>query len=138
MSDENTPTDADVTDEGVAGADVTDGSSPGPGDELDRGPYVDGFSSRTVAGAFFVTNLGLVAWFSTATPFCLVFVLLAFMFALLICQDERMWTLMVWLYQLQQRSGPGVIYASLLIAAVTRLVLQSAVVAYAISVRSKA
>ncbi len=64
MSDENTPTDADVTDadvtdedvtdEGVAGADVTDGSSPGPGDELDRGPYVDGFSARTVAGAFFV------------------------------------------------------------------------------------
>jgi multiple sugar transport system permease protein len=41
-----------------------------------------------------------------------------FMFALLICQDEKMWTLMVWLYQLQQRSGPAVLYASLLIAAV--------------------
>jgi multiple sugar transport system permease protein len=41
-----------------------------------------------------------------------------FMFALLICQDERMWTLMVWLYQLQQRSGPAVLYASLIIAAV--------------------
>jgi len=44
-----------------------------------------------------------------------------FMFALLICQDERMWTLMVWLYQLQQQGqdkGPGVIYASLVIAAV--------------------
>jgi multiple sugar transport system permease protein len=41
-----------------------------------------------------------------------------FMFALLICQDEKMWTLMVWLYQLQQRSGPAVLYASLIIAAV--------------------
>ncbi|MFT5241031.1 MAG: ABC-type glycerol-3-phosphate transport system permease component [Candidatus Promineifilaceae bacterium] len=41
-----------------------------------------------------------------------------FMFALLICQDESMWTLMVWLYQLQQNSGPAVVYASLIIAAV--------------------
>ena len=42
----------------------------------------------------------------------------SFMFALLICQDERMWTLMVWLYQLQSRSGQAVVYASLLIAAI--------------------
>ncbi|MBE3132513.1 MAG: ABC transporter permease subunit, partial [Acidobacteria bacterium] len=42
-----------------------------------------------------------------------------FMFALLICQDESMWTLMVWLYQLQQQEkGPGIVYASLIIAAV--------------------
>lgn len=41
-----------------------------------------------------------------------------FMYALLICQDEKMWTIMVWLYQLQERSGQGVIYASLLIAAI--------------------
>ena len=41
-----------------------------------------------------------------------------FMFALLICQDERMWTLMVWLYQLHQKSGQGVVYAGLIIAAV--------------------
>lgn len=42
----------------------------------------------------------------------------SFMFALLICQDEKMWTLMVWLYQLQMRSGQAVMYASLLIAAI--------------------
>ena len=41
-----------------------------------------------------------------------------FMFALLICQDEKMWTLMVWLFQLRERSGQGVIFASLLIAAI--------------------
>ena len=46
-----------------------------------------------------------------------------FMFALLICQDERMWTLMVWLYELQQRSGQGVIYASLIIAAIPTLII---------------
>ena len=41
-----------------------------------------------------------------------------FMFALLICQDEKMWTLMVWLYQLRRWAGTGVIYASLIIAAI--------------------
>ena len=41
-----------------------------------------------------------------------------FMFAFVVCQDERMWTLMVWLYQLQQRSGQAVMYASLVIAAI--------------------
>jgi multiple sugar transport system permease protein len=41
-----------------------------------------------------------------------------FLYALLTCQDQQMWTMMVWLYQLQQRSGPGVVYASLVIAAV--------------------
>jgi multiple sugar transport system permease protein len=46
-----------------------------------------------------------------------------FMLALLICQDEKMWTLMVWLYELQQKSGPGVVYASLLIAAIPTLLV---------------
>ena len=46
-----------------------------------------------------------------------------FMFALLICQDEKMWTIMVWLYQLQQRSGPSVVYASLIIAALPTFVV---------------
>lgn len=41
-----------------------------------------------------------------------------FMFAFVVCQDRKMWTLMVWLYQLQQESGQAVMYASLLIAAV--------------------
>ncbi|MBN2451217.1 MAG: ABC transporter permease subunit [Lentisphaeria bacterium] len=46
-----------------------------------------------------------------------------FMFALLLCQDERMWTLMVWLYQLQRRSGLGVVYASLIIAGIPTLLV---------------
>lgn len=46
-----------------------------------------------------------------------------FMFALLICQDEEMWTLMVWLYQLQMRSGQGVIYASLILAAIPTFII---------------
>ena len=41
-----------------------------------------------------------------------------FMMALLICQDENMWTIMPWLYQLQQTGGQGIIFASLLIAAI--------------------
>ncbi len=46
-----------------------------------------------------------------------------FMYALLICQDPKMWTLMVWLYQLQQRSGPGVLQASLILAAIPTLLV---------------
>ena len=41
-----------------------------------------------------------------------------FMMALLVCQDEDMWTVMPWLYQLQSTSCSGVIFASLIIAAV--------------------
>ena len=41
-----------------------------------------------------------------------------FMMALLICQDQNMWTLMPWLYQLQQSSCQAVIYASLIIASI--------------------
>jgi ABC-type glycerol-3-phosphate transport system permease component len=41
-----------------------------------------------------------------------------FMFALLICQDKSMWTLMVWIYQLRQGSGPGVVFAALIIGAI--------------------
>ncbi len=46
-----------------------------------------------------------------------------FMFALLICQDEKMWTLMVWLYELQQRSGQAVLYASLILAAIPTFII---------------
>lgn len=41
-----------------------------------------------------------------------------FMMALLVCQDRDMWTLMPWLYQLQQYSGQGVVFSSLIIAAI--------------------
>ncbi len=46
-----------------------------------------------------------------------------FMYALLICQDEKMWTLMVWLYQLRLRAGPGVVQASLILAAIPTFVI---------------
>lgn len=46
-----------------------------------------------------------------------------FIMAILICQDESMWTLMPWLYQLQQRSGEGVIFASLIVAALPTFVI---------------
>lgn len=46
-----------------------------------------------------------------------------FMFAFVVCQDDKMWTLMVWLYQLQQMSGQGVMYASLIIAAIPTFII---------------
>ena len=46
-----------------------------------------------------------------------------FMFAFVVCQDEKMWTMMVWLYQLKQISGTAVMYASLIIAAIPTLII---------------
>ena len=42
----------------------------------------------------------------------------AFIMALIIIPDERMWTLMVWIFQLQSQSHGAVVYASLVIAAI--------------------
>jgi multiple sugar transport system permease protein len=47
----------------------------------------------------------------------------AFMMALIIIPDSRMWTLMVWIYQLQSQSHLAVVYASLVIAAVPTFVV---------------
>ncbi len=41
-----------------------------------------------------------------------------FMFAFIVCQDEKMWTMMVHIYQLMQNSSPGVGYAALVLAAI--------------------
>lgn len=48
-----------------------------------------------------------------------------FMMALLICQDQNMWTIMPWLYQLQLGSSQGVIFASLVIAAIPTFIIFS-------------
>jgi len=42
----------------------------------------------------------------------------AFMMALIIIPDPDMWTLMIWIFQLQSRSHQTVVYASLVIAAI--------------------
>jgi len=46
-----------------------------------------------------------------------------FMMALVIIPDPNMWTLMVWLYQLQSTSHPSVVYASLVIAAIPTMII---------------
>lgn len=46
-----------------------------------------------------------------------------FMYAFVVCQDPKMWTLMVWLYDLQADSPQFVIFASLVVAAVPTLVV---------------
>ena len=46
-----------------------------------------------------------------------------FMMALLICQDQRMWTIMPWLYQLQQSSGQGIVFTSLIVAALPTFII---------------
>lgn len=46
-----------------------------------------------------------------------------FMMAFLVCQNPKMWTIMVYLYQLQQRSSQSVRFASLVIAALPTFVV---------------
>jgi multiple sugar transport system permease protein len=46
-----------------------------------------------------------------------------FMMAFILCQDERMWTLMVWLFKLQSFASQGVVFASLLVAAIPTLIM---------------
>jgi multiple sugar transport system permease protein len=48
-----------------------------------------------------------------------------FMFALLICQDQDMWTIMPWLYQMQIQSCQGVVFSALVIAAIPTFIIFS-------------
>ncbi len=45
----------------------------------------------------------------------------AFMFSMLICQKESMWTMMVYIYQLQIQYNPQIVYAALVVAAIPTL-----------------
>ena len=46
-----------------------------------------------------------------------------FMFAFILCPKEKMWTLMVFLYQFQQSGGMALTFAALLVAAIPTLVV---------------
>ena len=47
----------------------------------------------------------------------------SFMQALIIIPDQKMWTIMVWVYQLQAQSTQPVVYASLVLAAIPTLLI---------------
>jgi multiple sugar transport system permease protein len=47
----------------------------------------------------------------------------AFMQALIIIPDQKMWTIMIWVYQLQAQSAQPVVYASLVIAAIPTMLI---------------
>ncbi|MAE64982.1 MAG: hypothetical protein CMJ18_11995 [Phycisphaeraceae bacterium] len=46
-----------------------------------------------------------------------------FMMALVIIPDPEMWTIMIWLYQLQSHSHPSLVYASLVVAAIPTMLI---------------
>jgi multiple sugar transport system permease protein len=47
----------------------------------------------------------------------------AFMMALIIIPDQKMWTIMVWIFQLQSQVSQPVVYASLVIAAIPTFII---------------
>ena len=82
------------------------------------------FESATVDGASETRIFWQIAM-SLSKPIMAVIALGAFnaayrnfMFAFIVCQDKSMWTMMVHIYQLMQRSAPGVGFAALVIAAI--------------------
>lgn len=89
--------------------------------ELFESAAIDGASEWTV---FWHIAMGL------STPILSVIALGSFtaaygnfMMAFLLCQDKSMWTMMVYLYQLQQRASQAVGFAALIIAAVPTLLV---------------
>ena len=89
--------------------------------ELFESAAIDGASEWTV---FWHIAMGL------STPILSVIALSSFtaaygnfMMAFLLCQDKGMWTMMVYLYQLQQRASQAVGFAALIIAAVPTLLV---------------
>jgi multiple sugar transport system permease protein len=47
----------------------------------------------------------------------------SFMWAFLVCQNPKMWTLMVWLYQMQQWAPQYMVYAGLVLTAIPTLLV---------------
>ncbi len=87
------------------------------------------FESATIDGAGEFTIFTKIAM-SLSKPIMAVIALGAFnaayrnfMFAFIVCQDESMWTMMVQIYQLIQRSNTGVSYAALVIASIPTLLV---------------
>ncbi|MDP8269131.1 MAG: ABC transporter permease subunit [Candidatus Tenebribacter davisii] len=87
------------------------------------------FESATIDGAGEVRIFWKIAM-SLSKPIMAVIALGAFnaayrnfMFAFIVCQDQDMWTMMVHIYQLMQRSCAGVGFAALVIAAIPTFVV---------------
>ena len=87
------------------------------------------FESAAIDGASEWTVFWHIAM-SLSTPILSVIALGAFtgaygnfMLAFLLCQEKSMWTMMVYLYQLQQRSSQAVGFAALIIAAIPTLIV---------------
>ena len=47
----------------------------------------------------------------------------AFMMALIVIPDQKMWTIMVWIFQLQSQAHQSVVYASLVIASIPTFII---------------
>ena len=87
------------------------------------------FESATIDGAGEVRIFWQIAM-ALSKPIMAVIALGAFnaayrnfMFAFIVCQDKSMWTMMVHIYQLMQRSSAGVGFAALVIAAIPTFVV---------------
>ena len=88
--------------------------------ELYEASLIEGASERWM---FWNVTLALTKPILAVTAFgAFVSAYGAFMFALVIAPDERMWTISVWLYQFQQEVNEPVRFASLVVASVPVLV----------------
>ena len=89
----------------------------------------DLYESAQIEGAKEMTMMFRIT-LPLSKPVLAVIALMAFMgaygtfiYAFLVAQDERMWTLMVWIYQLQERAPRSTLMAALTIAALPTLIV---------------
>jgi multiple sugar transport system permease protein len=89
--------------------------------ELYEAATIDGASELTVYWKItFPMARPVMAWM-TLTAFMSAYG--AFMFAMIICQDSNMWTLMVWIYEMQNWAPPYLVTAAITVSAIPSLLV---------------
>ncbi|HAH87526.1 MAG TPA: hypothetical protein DCL60_09175 [Armatimonadetes bacterium] len=89
--------------------------------EVYESAMIDGASEWTMFWKFTMALSTPILALITLNAFTAAYT--AFMFALIICPDQKMWTLMVWLYQLQIGAAQPIIYSALVLAAIPTLMV---------------
>jgi multiple sugar transport system permease protein len=89
--------------------------------EVYESAMIDGASEWTMFWKFTMALSTPILALITLNAFTAAYT--AVMFALIICPDQKMWTLMVWLYQLQIGAAQPIIYSALVLAAIPTLMV---------------
>ena len=94
-----------------------------PGQRASRCHGTDGGAAQGIHNPQLSAGVQYMLFHGRGIINTLIYCALAISTALIIIPDPEMWTLMVWLYQLQVRSHQAVVYAAVVIAAIPTLLV---------------